>query len=892
MSTCSDKIACEGLGPETPVTIANNVGLPALVRRVGTHSRFKGSMLARIALSSGVLESFDARTDDDWTVAYLDATSAALDVLTFYNERITNEAYRRTYTERRSGVELSRLVGYLPRPGVAAATVLAFLLEETPGSPDASAIPAGFRVQSTPGQGEKPQTFETSVGLVARRGYGAIRPRGSVPQVLTDSTTKLYLDGVANPPKTGDGLLFRGENVFVFGVVSLVSAAADGSMTTVTLGAVQTFPTVSDLLVPPTSPLDGTSAQSYEGGSPVTQAALEAKASDLKLDLDELFQFLNSPLPGQPPNPAPNVRLKTFADAPSASVYVFRARSGLFGSGALDYNELPNVMRIGEAFIDKTATTVATFYAGPYASLTKWADTANAADVLSGNGLHLDSVQPGFAAGTPVILVGGTYIGLYRISANAEVTKRQFGVTARVSRITLNTISGLTGYPLRTTAAYGAPELLPLARVSPAAEVPSNDLYLEGFFRYLQPGGWISVEGPTVDEPTIVQADAVSITEIAYVFPSAKQQGGTKVKLSRPLAYRFLTSDTKVNANVAPATHGETVEEILGAGDGRLAFQRFGLRQTPVTYVGDTGESGAASTLNTYVAGVRWTEVRSLSDQDANAKVYVTQLDDSGARSVMFGDGRNGARLPSGQENIRARYRRGLGSAGNLLKNQVNVALSRPPGLKEVRNPLPATGGDDPDSAEAIRRNLPLGLTTLGRVVSLSDYGDYALAFSGVAKSRADWAWSGSKREILISVCGPQARAIPPTSDLATRLLKALRSAGDPATPVRIGAVTLLTFGINGTVKVDPDYRIEDVQSNVEAILRTRLSFDFRELNQAVFPSEVIAWIQSIPGVLYVDLDTFTPKTGSTTAEGAILPAAPGTLILLDPAPLALKVTQ
>jgi len=892
MSTCSEKIACEGLAPQTPVTIANKVGLPTLVRRVGTHRRFKGSMLARIALSSGILESFDARTDDDWTIAYLDATSAALDVLTFYNERITNEAYRRTYTERRSGVELSRLVGYLPRPGVAASTVLSFLLEETPGAPEASAIPAGFRVQSTPGQGEKPQTFETSVGLVARRGYGAIHPRGSVPQVLEDTTTKLYLEGASNPPKTGDGLLFRGTNQFVFGVVSSVSAAADGSMTTVVIGAVQTFPVVADLLVPPTSPLDGTSAQSYQGGPAITQATLGAIASDLKLDLNELFQFLNSPLPGQPPNPAPNVRLKTFADAPSASVYVFRARSGLFGSGALDYNELPNVQRIGEAFIDKASTTALTFYAGPYAGATKWADTAYAADILSGNGLPLDSVQPGFAAGTPVILVGGTYIGLYRISANSEVSKRQFGITARVSRITLNSINGLTGYPIRTTAAYGAPELLPLARVSPAVEMPSNDLYLEGFFRYLQPGGWISVEGPTVDEPTIVRADAVSITEVSYVFPGAMQQGGTKVKLSRSLAYRFLTAETRINANVAPATHGETVEEILGAGDGRLAFQRFGLRQPPVTYVGDSGESGAASTLNTYVAGVRWKEVRSLSNQDANAKVYVTQLDDSGARTVMFGDGKNGARLPSGQENIRARYRRGLGSAGNLLKGQVNVALSRPPGLKEVRNPLPATGGDDPDSAEAIRRNLPLGLTTLGRVVSLSDYGDYSLAFSGVAKARADWAWTGTKREILISVCGPEARAIPPNSDLAQRLLKALRSAGDPATPIRIGAVTLLTFGISGTVKVDPDYRIEDVRANVELVLRTKLSFDFRDLGQPVFPSEVVAWIQALPGVLYVDLDALTPKTGSTTADGAILPAVPGTLILLDPAPLALEVTQ
>lgn len=891
--SCSDKIACEGLAPQTPVTIDNKVGLPALVRRVGTHSRFKGSMLARIALSSDVLEGFDARTDDDWTIAYLDATSAALDVLTFYSERITNEAYRRTYTERRSGVELARLVGYRPRPGVAASTVLSFFLEETPGAPEASAIPAGFRVQSTPGQGEKPQTFETSAGIVARRGYGAIPPRRAVPQVLGNADQTIYLDGQTNPPKAGDGLLYRGATAFVFGIVSEVVPSSDGATTKVRLGPVQTVPTESDLLVAPASPLDGTGIQFLKGQA-LTQKFLEGKATNDDLDLDAIFELLNSPLPGQPATPPPNVRLTTYSDAPSTSVFVFRARAGLFGSNALDFDDLPNVQRFGEMIYKKAANNTLSYayQDGPFATLTRWANSGDATDVLVGNGLHLDAVQGGFTAGTPVILVNGDNVGLYRVNKNAEVSFRKFGVTARVSRLGLVSAANLSQFPIRSTAVYGAPEPLRLARVLPAVQVPTNDFFLEGFFRYIQPGGWVTVEGPTVEEPTIVQADAVAVAGVTYIFPSATQQGGTQIKLVRPLAYHFLAAETKVNANVAPATHGETVEEVLGAGDGRMPFQKFGLRQTPVTYVGDTGESGSASTLNTYVAGVRWQEVLSLSDQGPNAKVYVTQLDDAGNRTVMFGDGRNGARLPSGQENVRARYRRGLGSAGNLLKNQINVALSRPPGLKEVRNPLAATGGDDPDTAEAIRRNLPLGLTTLGRVVSLGDYGDYALAFSGVAKARADWAWTGTKREILISVCGPDAREIAPSSDLGQRLLKALRDAGDPAVPIRVGSVTLMTFNIAGTVKVDPDYRMEDVRANIEALLRLRFSFDYRELGQPVFPSEVIALMQSIPGVVYVDLDALVPRTGSTTAEGAILPPAAGTLILLDSAPLSFGVTQ
>ena len=48
------------------------------------------------------------------------------DVLTFYQERIANEGYLRTATERRSVLELAREIGYELSPGVAAGTELAF----------------------------------------------------------------------------------------------------------------------------------------------------------------------------------------------------------------------------------------------------------------------------------------------------------------------------------------------------------------------------------------------------------------------------------------------------------------------------------------------------------------------------------------------------------------------------------------------------------------------------------------------------------------------------------------------------------------------------------------------------------------------------------------------
>jgi hypothetical protein len=121
---------CAGLAAETPAVVVNRPGLSAVSYRAGTHSSFKASMLA--ALSSAefpALKDLRTRANDDFTIALLDAAAVVADVLTFYQERLVNESFLRTATERRSVLELARLIGYELHPGVAASAALAFTLE-------------------------------------------------------------------------------------------------------------------------------------------------------------------------------------------------------------------------------------------------------------------------------------------------------------------------------------------------------------------------------------------------------------------------------------------------------------------------------------------------------------------------------------------------------------------------------------------------------------------------------------------------------------------------------------------------------------------------------------------------------------------------------------------
>lgn len=189
---------CEGIEKLTPESIGNRPGLDTLAYRVGTHATFLTTMKARLSEtyvelpaedeSSGPrqvypLDGLTTREADDPAIALLDAWATVADVLTFYQERVANEAFLRTATERRSILELGRLVGYRLRPGVAATAYLAFTLEDE----SEVEIPAGTRAQTLPGPGELPQPFESSDPLPARAEWNLMLPRLTRPQDIRES---------------------------------------------------------------------------------------------------------------------------------------------------------------------------------------------------------------------------------------------------------------------------------------------------------------------------------------------------------------------------------------------------------------------------------------------------------------------------------------------------------------------------------------------------------------------------------------------------------------------------------------------------------------------------------------------------------------------------------
>ena len=69
-------------------------------------------------------------------------------------------------------------------------------------------------------------------------------------------------------------------------------------------------------------------------------------------------------------------------------------------------------------------------------------------------------------------------------------------------------------------------------------------------------------------------------------------------------------------------------------------------------------------------------------------------------------------------------------------------------------------------------------------------------------------------------------------------------------------------FKIVGGFRVHPDHVAEKVKAAVDAALLDQFSFDARSFGQSVPLSEVIAVIQSVPGVVMVDMDDLLRTTG------------------------------
>ena len=817
---------CVGVDASTPQAHPNRHGLSAVSYRIGAHAQFRESLIAGLSDSDfEPLPSLLTRDDDDFTIGLIDAFACAADVLTFYQERIANESWLRTATERTSLQEMARLIGYRLRPGLAAETWLAFALEpprepppdapKDPGSfvtgiPTALTLEAGLKVQSVPGPGEKPQTFETMETIAARPQWNAIRPWLALPRWPVKGDFHTWLQGVKTNLKPGDALLISGaefeadtgSNRWDFRILSEVipDNANDRTYVAWRRGLGSVYPSMSP------------------AASGVRVFALRQRAS--------VFGH-NAPMW----RTMPEKFIEAYEDtsSPGLSVLMHTVNpvlSGLTAVIAIDPPQWPDfvISPMGAGFVD------------------------------------LDAAYPAIAPGSYAVLAHGqydsagastdsTYVELYRIAGVSDVSRDEFALSGKSTRLQLEGVNHdeFTGL-VRQTRVFAQSEELHFAAYPVTDAVVGEHV----------PAA-VTPDGLEAGRRVIVQGEPVTgggaVVHLATLAAATAQDGYASLEITPPLPQALRRDSVRIAANVALARHGETVAQVLGSGDAAQQYQRFELKQLPLTYRAAPTELGAASELTVRVGGVEWKEHRSLYGSGMNDRVYTVQDDEAGRLWLRFGDGVNGARLPSGSQNLRASYRKGLGRDGNVRAETLTQLMTRPLGLKGVANPSPAAGGTDPEPAEQARESMPLGTRTLGRAVSLLDYEHFALAYTGIAKAQAAVLRLRHGPVIALTIASQDGVAIGPHNPIWNNLRDALGDSGDPHVQAHLLGYQASTFRLGLKVKCDPEREEKTVLAAVEVALRDAFSFTRRRLGQPVQQSEVVAVVHAVPGVIAMDLD-------------------------------------
>jgi PKD repeat protein len=350
-------------------------------------------------------------------------------------------------------------------------------------------------------------------------------------------------------------------------------------------------------------------------------------------------------------------------------------------------------------------------------------------------------------------------------------------------------------------------------------------------------------------------ADTDSETGVSPILAGDKVH--TWIRLAKSLAYCYKRDVVKLYGNVVKATHGETRNEVLGGGDASRTLQSFELRQPPLTYVPALTPAGAQAAIKVYVNEVEWDETDELAWAGPTDHNYVIRIDDDGKTGLIFGTGEYGARLPTGQENVRAVYRKGIGKPGNVRARQIDQLATRPLGVKSVINPTAASGGADRESRDQARVNAPLAVMALDRLLSVQDYADFARMFAGIGKAAARRVPDSRQELVHVTIAGIDDIPIDESSDMYRNLLTAIRCYGDPFQPFQVALRELVLLVISANIRILPKYQWDVVSSAIRTQLLDTFSFQRRELGQDVFLGEVIRAIQMVPGVAYVDVDVF-----------------------------------
>ena len=257
---------------------------------------------------------------------------------------------------------------------------------------------------------------------------------------------------------------------------------------------------------------------------------------------------------------------------------------------------------------------------------------------------------------------------------------------------------------------------------------------------------------------------------------------------------------------------------------------------------------------------VVWEPRRDLLHSTPRDRHFVGELEDDGRLALRFGDGRHGAK-PTPGSRLALHYRLGGGIAGNVGAEAINHLVvqsdcEQPPAAA-VRNPLPATGGTEPEPVEQARQLAPLDLRrTRLRAVTAEDYAALAAELPGVQRAAAEIRWTGSVQEAHIAI--DAYGSADPSAELLAQVEQSLEVYRRIGHDLVVGPARLVPLDIELRVCAAPGHQHGQILAELYRVLGSgrladgRLGFfhpDALTFGGPVRLSRLVAVAAAVPGV-------------------------------------------
>jgi len=802
MTVCDQRCGCASGDPDAicacsdrrgPWHLRNPGGLPAIAYRVGDFASFRHDLVRHLP-GEVALASWRPTVDSDLALQILDWWAYVADALTFYSERIANEAYIGTALLPDSVHRLIALLGYRPRPGIGAVATLAVLAN----GPDRIVLPDRFAVQSKARPGTEPQTFELTNGTAFEDPTSAPAepPEDLLHPATPGGPPASAPPGTAEPPPH-DQLLVRG-GVLVKGKPTSISVGdrlllIAEPWTAVTDPAIVVSVTG---LTPEKDPHGRTNTRVQLAGADTFDS--NAKAKDFRLRRATHETHL--------------VTVPVGASVITDEVFVLDSTARFLKAGQPLLLELPgagNGANRGAGFdVVRCASYEEVIW---FANGDKTKPTAPDPSLDA-------KVQP------PIPLIVAS-VGI-SVPSGATITTT-YG--SRVNEVAIRSgwvdVGTLLDTPV--TRMTRLPGKLTLAR-RPSGVTPG-------------------VAHNAILEDARGRGTPVTATP-------AEDSGVVAVATSGPVP--DLQPPLRLLWDLITVTRGESVrDEQLGVGDATLPGQNFKLSRSPVTYLSDgtnpadTGLRGSrsgdgySSTIELIIDGIRWIEVPMLFGRGPAERVFATYEDDEGKTHVVTGDGTTGARLHTGSH-VSANYRIGSGAAVPEI-GTLSQVLKPVPNLAGVRNPVRAAGGGDREAREKLRDLAPRSVLTFGRAVSHDDYAAVAALAPGVARATAVWSWDPGEQRAVVQVW------VGDDDGAVTSARTALREQADPNRPIVVLPAIAQSTTLRLTLRLDPAYVAADVVATARNAVSALFAPRVLQIGEPLYRSRLEAAC-ALPGVLAV----------------------------------------